>query len=122
MTMTRAVAAQRLWRNLALACDEAGQGGLITDEMGYVLVEFALSVFSMTFSKRQLLDQLGVIRNDVEGDKVATINALIGKTTMPLPNEWSWIKSLSRLEGADAQFWDRKVQHVARLSAYDAFA
>jgi hypothetical protein len=117
--MTRAVAAQRLWRNLAALCDEAGQGGLTTDEIGYVLVEFALSVFSLTFSKQQMLDQVGVIQRDVEGDRIATINALTGKTAVPLPNEWSWIRSLSPTEGADPQFWDRKVRQVARLAAYD---
>lgn len=117
--MTRAIAAQRLWRGLAAACDEAGQGGLTSDEMGYVLVEFALTVFALTFSRQQMLDQLAVIRRDVEGDKVATINALMADTSVPLPNEWSWIRSLSGLEGADPQFWDRKVRQVARLTEHD---
>jgi hypothetical protein len=41
-----------------------------------LLLEFALSVFSLTFSKQDLIAQLAVVRRDVEGDEVAKRNKL----------------------------------------------
>src|SRR3954462_9926862 len=101
MNLTNAIAAQRLWRGLAALCDEAGQSGLLTDQMGYILHEFALGLFALTLSKEDLSAFLSIARKEVESDPVMIVNALHGSSS---PLAWSWVHGLSGVSAADPRF------------------
>jgi hypothetical protein len=69
-----AQAAQWLWQSLVAITARAGQQSLDTDDLGYVLLEFALGVLALGYEKDELVEWLRLHIEAVEHGTHYTVN------------------------------------------------
>lgn len=95
----KALATQRLWRALSSVCEQAGDDGCSTDDMAYVLQEFALGVAALTFNKEELMAFLANRLAQIGRNEQATVNAIMG-TIPKLGKESSTVEVMAKLGDA----------------------
>jgi len=118
---TRALAAQKLWRALAAACEEGGQNDLITDQMGYIVLEFGVGLLALDFDKPTLMTFLAnmlaeIGRNEMEVMWVGV--AGLDQQRKQGKKTWSWVQRLSGLADGDPAWGKAQMKLLEKLRVY----
>jgi len=117
----RAQGAQRLWRELIQACTTAAAAGLDTDDLGYVVLELGLALLALDFTPEELVGYVTSVRNDLEGSRLAAVNAALrvrGRDLEVTEPAWSWVNALSGFREAHPRWAERQLLALAELLAF----
>ena len=114
METPRHLVAQRLWQDLVLACERAGQDGYTTDDVGYIVHEFALGLFAIAFSKEELMTHLAMKLKEIGLDRLAAVNVGLDRSN---PEAWSDIGQMG-FRRADPKFAKAPLDDLRRLRRY----